>query len=309
MTTRQPLATPRSATRLPAVAGSFYPAEADRCSALVQALLAEADRLALADTPTGQLADATLVGLLVPHAGLAYSGIVAAAGWRLLGSAWSGAPLTVILLGTNHAAGWLRGVAVWEAGAWRTPLGDVAIDADIAGAVLGLGPPFVLDGEAHLGEHSLEVQLPLLQVVAPQARIVPLSVAAGTGDAAIATGALLGRLLAGLREAGQPVLLAISTDMAHYPSGRVAAQVTADLLPPILRLDPGSLAAAERALMARASPGLVCGMCGIQPAVLGLAALRTGGAVRGHRLAAATSADAAGSAQRTVGYLAAAFTD
>ena len=96
------------------------------------------------------------------------------------------------MLGTNHGAGWLRGVAVWEAGAWRTPLGDVEVDIGVVRRILEIGPPFVVDREAHRGEHSLEVQLPLLRTVGRRARIVPLSVAAGTGDAAIAAGEALG---------------------------------------------------------------------------------------------------------------------
>jgi AmmeMemoRadiSam system protein B len=217
-------------------------------------------------------------------------------------------PPTVVLLGTNHSAGRLDGVAAWESGAWRTPLGDVAIDADLAGTIVDLGPPFTIDRAAHLDEHSIEVQLPLLQTVESLARIVPLSVAAGTGDDAIAAGDRLGRLLARRRAAGESIVLAISTDMAHYPPDAACAQVTTDLLPSILRLDPGALARAERAVVADGVPGLVCGMCGIQPTVLRLAALHGLGATRGDRLAAATSADAGGSTQRTVGYLAVAFT-
>ena len=120
-------------------------------------------------------------------------------------------------------------------------------------------------------------------------------------------GTRLGELLARRRAAGQQVVLAISSDMAHYPSSEASARVTDALLPAILRLDPVALAAAERA-GGGGTLGLVCGMCGIQPAVLGLAALRALGAARGTRLAAATSADAGGPADRTVGYLAAAFT-
>ena len=102
-------------------------------------------------------------------------------------------------------------------------------------------------------------------------------------------------------------MLAISSDMAHYPRSIDCDQVTAALLPAILRLDPVALADAERAVVDARVPGLVCGMCGIQPTILGLAALRAMGATRGRRLAAATSADAGGPTQRTVGYLAAAF--
>lgn len=308
MTTWLASASTVAAIRPPAVAGSYYPVEHDPLAALVEGLLAEADRLARAADPTDPPADRPLLGLLVPHAGLACSGVVAAAGWRRVGMAWPDAPLTVVLLGTNHRAGWLRDVALWEAGAWRTPLGDLAVDADLARLVLELGPPFIVDRVAHLGEHSLEVQLPLLHAVEPKARIVPLSVAAGTGEEAIAAGGRLGGLLARLRDAGRQVVLAISSDMAHYPSSMECARATAQLLPPILRLDPAVLAGTERALVARGTPGLVCGMCGIEPTVLGLAALRALGAARGHRLTAATSADAGGPAHRTVGYLAAAFT-
>ena len=290
--------------RLPSVAGSFYPAEPHRLAALVDELLAEADRL----HPTADPVEGSILGLLVPHAGLVYSGVVAATGWRLISLPSPDAPTTVVILGTNHAAAWLDGVAAWEAGAWRTPLGDLEVDTDLARAVLDLGPPFIVDHEAHDGEHSIEVQLPLLQVVHPGARIVPLSVAAGVGEDAIAAGGRLGALLARRRAAGQRVVLAISSDMAHYPPTIECARTTAELLPPILRLDPVGLAGAERAITDGGRPGLVCGMCGIQPAVLGLAALRAFGATRGSCLAAATSADAGGPTHRTVGYLATAFT-
>lgn len=309
MTVRQPPGGTGAPIRPPAVAGTFYPAESARLADLVLQLLAESGRLALAADPTDHLAGRPLVGLLVPHAGLVYSGVVAAAGWRLVGMAWRDTPLTVVLLGTNHGAGWLRGVGVWDAGAWRTPLADLSVDADLAQMILELGPPFVVDREAHLGEHSLEVQLPLLHVVGRQARIVPLSVAAGTGEEAIEAGTRLGESLARLGDTRRQVVLAISSDMAHYPPSTHCAKATTDLLPSILSLDPVALADTERAIVARGIPGLVCGMCGIEPTVLGLAALRALGATRGHRLAAATSADAGGPAHRTVGYLAAAFTN
>ena len=301
-------ATSSAAIRPPAVAGSFYPGEPVALAKLVDRLLVEADHLTPVAGVAEPLTARRLAGLLVPHAGLVYSGVVAATGWRLIGMTWPDDPLTVVMLGTNHGAGWLRGVAVWEAGAWRTPLGDVEVDIEAARRILEIGPPFVVDREAHLGEHSLEVQLPLLRTVGRRARIVPLSVTAGTGDAAIAAGEALGALLARLNDAGEPVVLAISSDMAHYPPRPDCMRATVDLLPPILRLDPAALAQAERELVAGDGPGLVCGMCGIQPGVLGLAALRAAGATRGRLLAAATSADAGGPADRTVGYLAAAFT-
>lgn len=311
MTAWRRSATAAAALRLPAVAGAFYPSEPGLLAALIDELLAEAGRPAPGVEPPDDTLNRPL-GLLVPHAGLIYSGVVAAAGLRLVGmtppGTQPGTPPTIVILGTNHGAGWLAGVASWGAGAWRTPLGDVEIDDELSAAILDLGPPFVLDREAHLGEHSIEVQLPLLQAVSPAARIVPLSVATGTGERAIVAGARLGELLAERRSTGGSVLLAISSDMAHYPANQACIRATDALLPVILGLDPAALAAAERAVVDGGTPGLVCGMCGIEPAVLGLAALGALGASRGVRLAAATSAGAGGPADRTVGYLAVAFT-
>lgn len=295
------------ALRDPAVAGSFYPAGRAELERTVAALLGEADRRAAGRV---DLIDPDLLlGILVPHAGLVYSGAVAAAAWRLLRPVAPGreSTPTVVILGTNHVAGWLQGVGAWERGAWRTPVADLAVDEELAGAIVDLGAPFRVDRAAHQGEHSIEVQLPLLGDVARGARIVPLAVSAGIGPAAIAAGERLGTLLGQRRRAGDRVVLAISSDMAHYPPARIATEVTERLAAPIVALDPGSLAAEDRAVQLAGAAGLVCGMCGIEPTVLGLAALRTMGAVPGVVLDAATSADAGGPADRTVGYLAVAF--
>ena len=314
-------------TRPPAVAGSFYPANADELGALVDELLAESIRRH--PTPAS-LEPGPVAGVLVPHAGLVYSGIVAAAGWRALLPA-AGAPPpaaalpsavvvpsaepspassepwpVIVLLGTNHGAAWLDGVGAWDGGPWRTPLGEVAPDRQLARTIVDLGPPFAADTRCHLGEHSLEVQLPFVARLAPGARIVALSIGTGTGRRGVEAGARLGAMLGARRAAGERILLAISTDMAHYPAAGVAERVTAVLLPHILGLDPESLADAE-ATLTRAEPRVSCGMCGIAPAVLGLAALRAMGARPGIALAAATSADAGGDPRRTVGYLSVAF--
>jgi AmmeMemoRadiSam system protein B len=283
------------AVREPAVAGSFYPARAEALRQVVDALLGQA-------VPP---AAGSRVGVLVPHAGLVYSGAVAASGWRSLLEGAGRSP-SVVILGTNHSA-WFEGVAVYETGAWRTPAGDAPVDEEVAAEILALGEPFTANRRAHRDEHSIEVQLPVLLAVRPHARIVPCSVAAGTGSGAVEAGTRLGALLGGLRAEGHEVLLAISTDMAHYPVHSEAVLVTARLAPSITALDPASLAKLERAETQSGAHGLVCGMCGIQPTVLGLAALRAMGVGGGTVVASATSADAGGDPRRTVGYLAVAF--
>jgi len=292
-----------AAVRRSAVAGAFYPESPRLLGEMVADLLSAARAQAGATRGPGHAA--TPLGLLVPHAGLLYSGATAAAGWAQL-SAGKREP-TVVLLGTNHSAGWLEGVGAWEAGEWQSPTGAVLVDEDLASAIVGLGSPFVVDREAHLREHSIEVQLPLLLAAAPGTRFVPLAVSAGRARLALDAGRRLGALLARYSAGGSPVVLAISTDMAHYPTAAVCQQVTDALTPAIVTLDAHALAAREADLSSSGLEGLVCGMCGIEPAVLGLVALREMGARSGTVLAAATSADAGGSRGRTVGYLAARF--
>ena len=216
------------AHRPAAVAGTFYPAEPQRLGRLVDTLAAAAQMTA---RPAG-LAPESVVGAMVPHAGLVYSGVIAALTWRLAGEI---APATIVLAGTDHQA-LAAGVGVWTGGPWRTPLGDVPVDRDLALRVVGLGPPFAPDDDAHLQEHSLEVQLPLLLRACPGARIVPLAVSPRLRDHADA-GARLGRLLAELSSAGDRILLVASSDMAHYPPARVCEEVDDRRLVPLLELD------------------------------------------------------------------------
>lgn len=286
------------ATRPPAVAGTFYPAEPERLSSLVATLLSDAARV---PRPADATPDAVL-GLLVPHAGLVYSGAVAALSWALAGEI---APSTIVLAGTDHRA-WAAGVGVWVGGPWQTPLGDVATDLELGRHIVNLGPPFEADDDAHLTEHSIEVQLPLLRRACPGARIVPLAVSPRLQTHAPA-GALLGRLLAELRAAGERVLLVASSDFAHYPPARICEEVDDQLLQPLLRLDGEALFKLDRALGAANLPGLVCGLCGIDPVRFVLSAVAEMGATRGILLGAATSADAGGDPRRTVGYAAVAF--
>jgi hypothetical protein len=297
-------------------AGSLYPDDPAELARLVSGLLDEATRRASVSSEMD-----TPLGILIPHAGLSYSGLVAAAAWRQFRppnipdrvavsnpadhAGHSGS--TFVILGTSHAAEPARGVGVWNANAWQTPLGKVAIDVELANAIVALGPPFSVDLEAHNNERSIEVQLPFLSTVRPAARIVPLAASAGTDEAAIAAGRRLGELLSARRAAGDQIILVISSDMAHYPAAEAAEAATEALLPSIASIDATGVVQIERELRFGPSVVLICGMCGIEPMVLGLAALDAMGARVGIRLASATSADAGGPYDRTVGYLSVAF--
>lgn len=289
--------------RLAAHAGSFYPADPARLARQLDTLFegASRGRQPLAELP---------LGLLVPHAGIDWSGPVAARAWLELepDPMEAGSAPTVVLLGTNHFDRRSRGVSVWSGGPWRTPIGEVAVDDDLRERVLALGPPFAARGEPHLEEHSIEVELPFLVRVRPDARLLPLLVGPLGGEDWQGGGAALGRLLAEVRPAGRPVLLVLSSDLAHYPSRSVADEVDAESLRAIAALDADRLVRHESATETAAVRGLDCALCGIEPACLGIAALAVMGATSGRVLAHATSADAPrGTPQRVVGYAAVRF--
>lgn len=285
--------------RRPAHAGTFYPASPAALGRLVDEQLG-----APAHGPGRQDARRP-VGLVVPHAGLVYSGPIAAAAWATLRAQ---PPATLVLAGTNHYVAGLLGVAVWPSGTWRVPLGDVPVDAALAGRILDLGVPFAAAPEAHLREHSIEVQLPFVARACPGTAIVPLLVSLeSTGDD-MAAGARLGELLAAERAAGRDVALVASSDFAHYPPAAEAEAVTRALLPPLLALDAEELARREAGVRYAGIPGIACGMCGIEPVLFAVAAWRAMGLGAGTLLASGTSADVpGGDPERAVGYAAVAF--
>jgi AmmeMemoRadiSam system protein B len=291
----------RGDVRAPAHAGSFYPASPEALRRLVDAQLAEAAAHTAAIRPAVQRP----VGLVVPHAGLVYSGRVAASAWGLLREE---PPEAIVIAGTNHYWPGLEGVAVWPSGAWKTPLGDVPVAALLAAEVLALGDPFEAQPAAHRREHSIEVQLPFIARACPGVPIVPLLVSFASPDAALSAGAALGRLLAELGSAGLDVVLAASSDFAHYPPAAEAEAVTRSLVPPLLVMDGRELARREEAIRRSGRAGLVCGMCGIEPVLFAVGAFGAMGLAAGRLLAAGTSADVPGAdPDRTVGYAAIGF--
>lgn len=285
--------------RPPAIAGTFYPGDPSVLVRRADEMLHRAAEAAI------RVAPAPPVGLVVPHAGITYSGSVAAAGWVALREQ---PPSTVVIAGTNHFAAGLRGIAVWPDGAWRTPLGDTAIDGGLAGRIVALGPPFMADRDSHREEHSIEVQLPFLARACPGSRLVPLLVSCPSVDACVSAGQALGRLLAAVRAEGASVALVASSDFAHYPDERDARDVNRRLVPLITGLDPEAVAAEEDTLRRSRIRGLSCGLCGLEPVLFSLAAFRTMGLQQGELLAEATSADVPGGDPfRTVGYATIAF--
>ena len=260
--------------RPPAVAGRFYPREAETLEREVTAFLAAG---------TKEAAPARAV--MAPHAGYMYSGGVAGQVFARVD-----VPERVIVLCPNHT-GLGRRVSVVPSGRFCLPGGDVAIDEDLAAAVLAELPGAEPDHEAHRFEHAIEVELPFLRARRPDVRLVPIVLAGLAEKDAVALGEGLHRAIA---RAGGDALVVASSDMSHYLPDDVARRVDRMALEPMLAFDPAGLYRTVRAHE--------ISMCGFIPATAALAYARLAGASAPELVAYATSGDTSGDRQRVVGY-------
>ena len=269
--------------RRAAVAGTWYPGEPHALRATVEELLAAAGPSRL---------DGRVVALVSPHAGLRYSGRVAACAYAALRER---PPRTVILVGPSHRA-WFEGCRLIAEGAFETPLGPAVIDEATAARMLLAHPVLSEDARPHRDEHSLEMQLPFVQVVAPEARIVPVLMGAQTAKTMDA----LATALVAARPDGDVVLVA-SSDLSHYHAASAAHELDRQVLDDVERFDPQAL----QGRLGRQPEHA----CGGGPMVSVMAAARALGAGRSRVLRYADSGDEGErDKSRVVGYLAAAFT-
>jgi AmmeMemoRadiSam system protein B len=267
--------------RAPAVAGSWYPGAAAAVRAEVEGYLA-----AVPD----QSLPGRLVGLIAPHAGLRYSGPVAAYAYAPLRGRRR---VTAVLVGPSHRMAF-DGVAVYARGAFETPLGLVPVDEEVAERVAQT-EGVVADERPHRHEHSLEMHLPFLQHLVPELRIVPLLMGSQTRAEADA-------LAAGLSTVAgdEDVLLVASSDLSHYLPAAVANRVDAEVVREVEALRPDGL----MDLLERSHEHA----CGGGPMVAVMKASVAGGAREARILRYADSGDAGEhDKSRVVGYLAAAL--
>ena len=261
------------AVRRPAVAGQFYPSDAATLRRDVQRYLAAGG------PPMAAL------GCIVPHAGYMYSGEVAGAVFaRIL------PPRRVLLLCPNHTGAGAP-LALMNAGAWKTPIGIVPIDAALAAALQQRFPLLQNDRRAHRAEHAAEVELPFLQELQPDLIFVPIALGTRRLDVLTALGEAIADVLAA---ESRPVLLVASSDMNHYESDAITRVKDHHAIARILELDPEGLHATvmEHDIS----------MCGMGPAVAMLTAAKHLGATCADLVQYATSADVSGDVERVVGY-------
>ncbi len=250
--------------RSPAVAGQFYPAQPARLKRMVSELL---DAVSPESVPAA--------GYVVPHAGYIYSGSTAAHAFAALAL---DPPARILLLGPTHRV-YADGLALSGADGFETPLGVVRTDPELV-AVLQESPSVHVRPDVHAEEHSLEVQLPFLQVVAPGVPVVPVAV----GAAEATTVADVIEVALGL----PGTLLLVSTDLSHYHAYVDAAVLDADTIERIIALD--------RTI----PPDRACGAYPLNGALV--AAQRHSWAPE--LLSACSSGDTAGTRDTVVGYAA-----
>jgi AmmeMemoRadiSam system protein B len=267
--------------RPPAVSGRFYPSSA--------AELAELVRQYTKVDENG--APARVKACLVPHAGYVFSGRVAGAVYARIAF-----PKKIVILGVRHYPHGEK-AAILSSGAWRTPLGDAPIDAALAEALREACPLLREDGVAHSDEHSLEVQIPFLQVLKPEFTFVPVALGTVRYEDLVAVGEAIGRVLAASREA---ILLLTTSDLNHYENDATTRVKDHKAIDQILALDARGLYDTCR--------NEVISMCGLGPTVAMLTALQGLGTTRPELVRYATSGDVSGDYSTVVGYAGMLFT-
>ncbi len=263
--------------RKPIVSGSFYPGRKDELAQVISDYTGDA---------TGAEEG---YGGIAPHAGYAYSGATA-------GKLFSSLKLndTIILIGPKHNYAGAE-YAVWDIGSWETPLGSVAIDEAVAEEILSYGSPLVSDKDAHLPEHSLEVLLPFIQSINPEAKIVPIAVGPMNENARIKMSTAIAKSLS--KTGGCSII--VSSDMSHYVSAQVANHLDRLAIDQMLSMNP---------------PGLITtvqdnriSMCGVWPAALGMTVMSELGASKGELVDYTNSGEISGDLGHVVGYAAVKF--
>ena len=261
--------------RLPAVAGRFYPSDPAELTALVH-------KYVVNDPGHPPV---RVHACLLPHAGYVYSGHVAGAVLARIAL-----PAKIIILGVRHHP---RGepAAILSSGAWRTPLRDARIDEPLAEALKKACPLLCEDSVAHSAEHSLEVQLPFLQVLAPKFTFVPVALGTVHFESLVGVGEGIARVLEASKE---DVLLLTTSDLNHYEDDATTRIKDRKAIEELLALQPRGLYDTCRTHE--------ISMCGLGPATAMLTALNALGVKNSELVKYATSADVSGDRNSVVGY-------
>lgn len=274
--------------RKPAVAGQFYPGDPVTLTKQLSDFFKNAEK---------QPVPGKIVALISPHAGYMYSGQVAAYSFKLLeGFSFE----TVVVICPSHVA-YFPGASIYNGGSYETPLSRILVDTTVAGKIADLSKKVFLSDKGHgfsggRGEHSLEVELPFLQLVLGEFKLVPIVV----GDQDWGTCEALGEALATALE-GKNALIVASTDLSHFHPYDEAVRLDNIVMDHVNSFDPQGL---HDDLASR-----VCEACGGGPVVATMLAAKQLGADKAKVLHYANSGDVTGDKSGVVGYMAAVIYD
>ncbi len=260
--------------REPVVAGSFYPGEESELRRQLSSLIRS-------DLPAEKA-----LGAVSPHAGYMYSGSVAGELFARIEL-----PDTVVILAPNHT-GLGAAFSAWSDD-WRTPLGEVATDHVLLDALHSEFPRLADDRLAHTHEHSAEVQLPFIQYVNPQAKVVGIVLMSSYLDDLKQLG---GAIAEAIRKAEVNALVLASSDMTHYEAQEAAEAKDKQAIDLILALDPDAVWNVVRSKHIT--------MCGIGPVVAMLVGCKRLGASTARLVCYRTSGHVTGDYSQVVGYAA-----
>ncbi len=269
------------------VAGTWYPAAADDLEVEVERCLSG---VSIAEMPPA-------LAIVAPHAGLKYSGPVAAFAYK----AASARPYSAALLvGPSHFVAF-NGVSIWPRGAWQTPFGPVRVAEDLAARIVEVTSEVAEHRDAHGREHSLEMQLPFIAHLLPGMPIVPMVMGFQSRETAFALGDAIASAFAPATAdtRAERVLLVASSDLSHFHDARTAAQMDSVVLQRVERLDADGLMQVLEEEPQHA--------CGGGPIVSVLHAAKQLGAKHARVLKYGDSGDVSGDKQSVVGYMAAAI--
>jgi len=259
--------------REPIAAGQFYPGSADGLQKMLESMVDD------------RAAKINAIGLVSPHAGYIYSGVVA-------GAVISKVKFkdTFVLIGPNHT-GRGKNFSIMTEGSWITPMGEVEIDSELAKQILASSSYLTEDAAAHQYEHSLEVQVPFLQYFKADVRIVPIILGQARGDVY----KKIGRELAdAIKQSKHQVTILASSDMTHYEPQESARKKDNKAIEAILNLDADELL--------KRVADFDISMCGYAPVVALITAAKELGAKKAELVKYQTSGDASGDYSSVVGY-------
>jgi AmmeMemoRadiSam system protein B len=270
--------------REPAVSGMFYPDNPGVLRKDIDMYL----EVAIVPDLDGD----NIIGIISPHAGYLYSGPVAAYGYKTIaGKEYD----TVIVIAPSHKA-YFDGVALWDRGGFKTPLGAINVDEEIARAMVDLGGVIQPNREAHRQEHALEVQLPFLQVVLNQFSIIPLIMGTQTTDMC---NELAQTIYEVVHKSKKKFLIVCSTDLSHYYSYEKAVKLDKGLVEQIDGFNVSGVIDIIKQGKAEA--------CGAGPLIVTMLLSEKLGADHSRVLKYANSGDVSGDRSRVVGYVSAAL--